>query len=123
VSSTGLARALARAYAVAWEVRQAPAGPAAAWRSLVGVLLIAAFAISTRLLGWLTTDVPLPRLSATVLLLLTDCGVAVLVPRLILGRAVPVRMVAPGGVVFGAVMLVVRPVGSVYLPRALRASA
>jgi membrane protein len=123
LSATGLARALARAYAVAWEIRHAPSGPAGAWRWLAGVLLIAAFAVSTRLLGWLTTNLPLPRLSAAVLLMLADCGVAVLVPRLILGNAVPVRMLAPGGAAFGAAMLAVRPVGSVYLPRALHASA
>jgi membrane protein len=123
LSSTSLARALTRAYAVIWSVRPAPAGPAAAWRGLVAVLTLALFAVGTRLLGWLTDRLPLPHLSAAGLLLLTDCAVAIVVPRLLLGRAVPARMLLPGGLAFGIVMLIVRPVGSVYLPRALETSA
>jgi membrane protein len=61
--------------------------------------------------------------TGAVLLLLTDCVVAVIVPRTLLGGAVPTRMLAPGGVIFGVVMLAVPPVGSVYLPRALQTSA
>ena len=123
LSSTSLARALTRAYAVIWSVRQAPAGPAAAWRGLIAVVTLALFAVGTRLLGWLTGGFPLPHLSAAALLLMTDCAVAIVVPRLLLGRAVPVRMLLPGGLAFGAVMLIVRPAGSVYLPRALDTSA
>ena len=123
LSSTGLARALARAYALVWTVRGPPAGPAAAWRWLVVVLTLAAFAVGTRVLGWLTTRLPLSHLSSSVLLLLADCALAVLLPCLLLGRAVPARMLLPGAAAFAAVMLVVRPVGSVYLPRALQTSA
>jgi membrane protein len=124
LSSTGLARALARAYAAVWTVGgQTPAGPRAAWRWLATVLTLAGFAVGTRLLGWLTAELPLPHLSSAFLLLLADCAVAVLVPWLLLGGAVPTRMLAAGGVAFGAVMLALRPAGSVYLPRALQTSA
>ena len=57
------------------------------------------------------------------LLVLLDCGVAVLVPWLLLGGTVPARLLAVGGVIFGLVMLAVRRIGSVYLPRALASSA
>jgi membrane protein len=40
-----------------------------------------------------------------------------------MGHAVPPRALAAGAVIFGLVMLVVHPVGSVYLPRALQTSA
>ena len=123
MSSTGLARALARAYAAVWAVRRPSRGPRAVWRWLTAVLVIAAFAVGTRLLSWLTASLPLPYLSSVVLLFLTDCAVGVFVPWLLLGGAVPARALIPGGAFFGLVMLAVRPVGSIYLPLALQSSA
>jgi membrane protein len=123
VSSTGLARALARSYAAVWDVRKAPSGPRASWRWLIAVLTLAGFMVSSRLLGWVTHPLPMPHLSGAALLLLADIAVAVLIPRLLLGGGVPTRLLMAGGVIFGLVMLVVRPVGSVYLPRALATSA
>jgi membrane protein len=123
VSSTGLARALARAHAVVWEVRRAPSGPRASWRWLIAVLVLAGFMVGSRLMGWVTHRLPLPEPAVVVLLLLADIGIAVLIPRLLLGRGVPARLLLAGGVLFGLVMLVVRPVGAVYLPRALATSS
>jgi membrane protein len=123
VSSTGLARALSRAYAAVWDVRRPPTGPRAAWRWLIAVLVLAGFMVGSRLSGWVTSRLPLPHLSGAVLLLLADAAIAVLIPRLLLGREVPARLLAAGGIIFGLVMMVVRPVGSVYVPRALAASA
>ncbi len=123
LSSTGLARALTRAYSAVWGVRQTPVGPVATWRWLVSVLTVAASLIGTRLLSYLTDALPLPNLWAAILPPISDLGVAVLLPWLLLGGAVPARMLAPGGLAFSAVMLVVRPVGSVYLPHALESSA
>lgn len=123
VAATGLARALARAYAAVWAVPRAPSGPRASWRWLVTVVVLVGFAIAVRLLGWLSGRLPLPHLSAAVLHVLLDCGVTVLIPWLLLGGAVPARRLVAGGLVFGLVMLVVRPIGSVYVPRALATSA
>lgn len=123
LSATGLARALARSYATVWSVPRTPAGPRATWRWLATVLIIAAFVVCTRLLGWLTAQLPLPHLSSAVLSLLLDCTVGALVPWLLLGGAVPARALVPGSALFGLVMLVVRPIGSVYLPLALQSSA
>nr|WP_221382230.1 YhjD/YihY/BrkB family envelope integrity protein [Actinoplanes polyasparticus] len=123
VSSTGLARALARAYAAVWDLGRAPSGPRASWRWLVTVLALAAFMVGSRLLGGVTGKLPMPHLSGAALLLLADIGVVVLIPRLLLSNAVAVRLLMAGGFIFGLVMLVVRPVGSVYLPRALATSA
>jgi membrane protein len=123
LSSTGLARALTRAYTAVWAVRHVPAGPRASWRWLATVLVLAAYAVGTRLLDGLTKGLPRPHLWLAVLLLLADCGLAVLLPRLLLGGAISPRALAAGGVIFGLAMLVIRPVGSVYLPRALQSSA
>ncbi|BFU43215.1 YhjD/YihY/BrkB family envelope integrity protein [Krasilnikovia sp. MM14-A1004] len=123
VSSTGLARAMARAYAAVWEVRQAPSGPRASWRWFATVLTLAAYMVGTRLLGWLTHDLPLPDLSLVFLLFAADCAAAVVMPWLVLGNAVPPRLLAAGGVVFGLAMLFLRPAGRVFLPIALHSSA
>jgi membrane protein len=123
LSSTGLARALTRAYAAVWAVHRVAAGPRASWRWLATVLVLAAYAVGSRLLDGLTKGLPRPHLWLAVLLLLADCGLAVLLPRLLMGHAVPPRALAAGAVIFGLVMLVVHPVGSVYLPRALQTSA
>jgi membrane protein len=122
LSSTGLARALARAYGSVWEVPRLPGGPRAAWRWLLAVLVVAALLVGSRLSGVLTAGLPWPRLWSGALLLAVDCAVAVLLPVLLLSRAVPARMLVPGGLAFALVMLVVRPAGGVYLPLALRTS-
>ena len=123
ISSTGLARALARAYAAVWSVHQTPGGPRASWRWLVTVLTLALFAVGSRLLGWFDRQLPLRGLVSALLLLAMDCAIGVLMPWLLLGAAVPMRMLLPGSILFGLVMLFVRPAGAVYLPRALQTSA
>jgi membrane protein len=120
VSSTGLARALARAYGAVWTVRAAPAGPRAAWRWLLIVVMLATYMVGTRLLNAAFDGWPRDEVWSTVALLLADGAVAVLVPHLLLGRAVPLRLLLPGGCAFALAMLVLRPAGAVYMPRALQ---
>jgi membrane protein len=122
LSSTGLARALARAYGSVWEVPRLPRWPRAVWRWLLAVLVVAVLLLGSRLTGALTAELPRPRLWSGALLLAADCAVAIVLPVLLLGRAVPARMLVPGGLAFALVMLAVRPAGWVYLPRALQAS-
>jgi membrane protein len=123
ISSTGLARALGRAYAAVWSVYQTPGGPRASWRWLVIVMTLALFAVGSRVLGWFSGELPLRGLVSALLLLVIDCSIALFVPWLLLGHAVPTRMLLPGSILFGLAMLFVRPAGAVYLPRALQTSA
>jgi membrane protein len=113
-SATGLARAMVRAYATIWDIPKVRSGPAAAARWLVTVLLLSAFVIVGKL--------PLPLGVKQPFLLVADCGITVLLPILLLGGAVPARRLIPGGLVFGVIMVFVRPAGAVYLPRALASS-
>jgi membrane protein len=123
LSSTGLARALTRAYAAVWSISRTSGGPRAAWRWLVTVLTLVAFAVGTHLVSRVTERLALPHLVAAVLLVLADSLLAVILPWLLLAAAVPVRMLVVGGLGFGLGMLAVRAAGSVYLPLALRTSA
>jgi membrane protein len=122
ISATSLSRALARAYGMIWQLPRQPGGLAMSWRWLATVLLLVAFLVGTRLLGWLTERLPMSSVSSAVILLAADCMVAVLVPWLVLGGAVSARLLLPGGCLFGLAMLVLRPVGAVFLPRALNTS-
>jgi membrane protein len=123
LSATGLARALTRAYAAVWDVRSVRSGPRAAGRWLLGVILLAAFAVVERLIGSLTRGLPASHLLAVTALLIADCVLATLVPRLLLGGTPPLRKLVAGGCAFGLMMVAVRPAGSIYLPRALTSSA
>jgi membrane protein len=120
LSSTGLARALARAYGAVWRVRAGPAGPRAAWRWLLTVVLLAGYMVGTRLVGAALEGWPRHELWSAVILLIADGAVAIVIPHLLLGQAVPVRLLVPGGCAFALAMLVLRPAGAVYLPRALQ---
>lgn len=121
-SATGLARAMVRAYAAVWEIGKVRTGPAAAGRWLLTVLLLSAAVLAGKALGSVTSSLPLPWISASVLLFGADVLLATLLPVLLLGGAVPARRLVPGGLAYGLTMLAVRPAGAVYLPRALRSS-
>jgi membrane protein len=122
VSSTGLARAMARAYAAIWGIAKVRSGPGAAWRWLLTVILLSAFVILSRVIGLFADRMPLPFVADTVALFAVDVALITLLPVLLLGGAVPFRRLLPGGIAFALIMLVVRPAGQLYLPRALRSS-
>jgi membrane protein len=122
VSATGLARAMVRAYAAVWDIAKVRSGPGAAWRWLVTVLVLSAFVVFSRVIGRLADGTPLPLITDTVALFAIDVLLTTLVPSMLLGGAVPVRRLVPGGLAFALIMLAVRPAGEIYLPRALRSS-
>jgi membrane protein len=122
ISATSLSRALARTYCSIWTLDRSPTGLRSYWRWLAAVFLLAGYLFVTRLLGSVAGQLPFARVPATITLVLADAALAVFIPWLLLSGAVPVRVLMPAGCVFGLAMLVVRPVGAVYLPRALAAS-
>jgi membrane protein len=122
VSATSLARALVRAYAIIWKPDRLPGRLAGSWRWLLIVLLLVVFVIGTRLLGHLTDGLAYPHLSLAAATFGSDFALTIVIPWLLLNRAVSLRMLAPGAVVFALIMLAVRPAGAIYLPRALDTS-
>jgi hypothetical protein len=122
VSATGLARAMVRAYATVWDVGKVRSGVGAAMRWILVVLLLSAFLILSRAIGRVADDSPFPLITDTTMLFAGDVALTLLVPWLLLGRAVPARRLLPGALAFGLIMLAVRPAGHIYLPRALRSS-
>jgi membrane protein len=123
ISATSLSRALARAFAAIWDLPRPKAGLLRAWRWLGAVLLLALFVVLVRWVPHLISSLPAADTWGWIVPLTLDTVVAVLVPRILLSGQVPVRQLLPGGLVFGLVMLAVRPATSVFLPYALDVSA
>jgi membrane protein len=123
LSATGLARALIRSYRVIWPDTGRRAGAMATAWQIDTVLLLVVFLIVVRLLGWLTGQLPAPHATGVLVTFASDVGLAVLLPRILLGPGIPRARLLVTGLVFGVAMVGVRAVGAVYLPRALTASA
>ena len=123
VSATSLSRALARACAAEWELERPRYNLSSAWRWVAAILAVLVALLAAKPLYQVSLNIPPPNLWETVVGLLPDVAVALAVPSLLLARAVPVRLLLPGALLYGAVMLLVRPVSASYLPDALQASA
>jgi membrane protein len=122
ISATSLSRALTRTFAAIWNLPRPKAGLVSAWRWLGAVLLLAAYVVLVRLLSELDS-LPAADIWGWIVPLTLDTVVAVLLPSILLSGQVPVRLLLPGAMVFGLIMLAVRPASSVFLPRALDVSA
>ncbi|MEU4691493.1 YhjD/YihY/BrkB family envelope integrity protein [Actinoplanes sp. NPDC023714] len=123
ISATGLARALTRSYRAIWPESGRRAGPKATGWQILTVLMLVVFLILVRLLGWLAGMLPAPNVTGVVVTFVSDFGLAVLLPRVLLGPGLSRARLLATGLVFGTAMVGVRAVGSIYLPRALQASA
>ncbi|WP_232050589.1 YihY/virulence factor BrkB family protein [Actinoplanes sp. OR16] len=123
ISATGLARALTRSYRAIWPEAGRRAGAKATGWQILTVLMLVVFLILVRLLGWVAGMLPVPNVSGMVVTFVSDFGLAVLLPRVLLGPGLSRARLLATGLVFGVAMIGVRAVGSVYLPRALQASA
>ena len=123
VSATSLSRALTRAFAAIWNLPRPKAGLLLVWRWLGAVLVLAVFAVLVRWITEFTDSLPAADILGWLVPLTLDTAVAVLVPWILLSGRIPVRRLLPGAFTFGLIMLVVRPASSVFLPRALDASA
>ncbi|RAK36783.1 membrane protein [Actinoplanes lutulentus] len=123
VSATGLARALTRSYRAIWSESGRRAGPAATAWQIGTILLLVLFMVGARTLAWVSGLLPAPHVTGAVLTLVADFALAVLLPRILLGPGLPRARLLVSGLIFGAAMIGVRSVGTVYLPRALQASA
>jgi membrane protein len=123
ISATSLSRALSRAFAAIWNLPRPKAGLVHAGRWLGAVLLLAAYVVLMRLLLQLIDSLPAADTWGWIVPLTLDTAVAVLVPKILLPKQIPSRLLLPGALVFGLVMLAFRPASSVFLPHALEVSA
>lgn len=123
VSATSLSRALARAFAKVWSLPKPKSSPKEAWRWIAVVLGIALSLVALRRSQTVADGIPPPHLWAEVVAFVLLVLIAGFTPWLLLKGVVSARALAPGAVLFGVVMLLVRPVTSIWLTRALESSA
>lgn len=123
VSATSLSRALNRAFTAAWALPRPKSRLGSAWRWLAAVMVLALSVILVRALITVAGELPPPRAWQTATAFAADVAVAVFLPWVLLAGAVRPRLLVPGAVVFGLVMIAARPVSAAWLPRALESSA
>ena len=123
VSATSLSRALTRACAAQWDLERPGYHLAAAWRWVAAVLSLVVALLAAKPLSHLSERLPPPALWEILVGVIPDFAIALFLPWLLLAGAVRVRLLVPGALIFGAVMLFVTPLSAEYLPRALQTSA
>jgi len=123
ISATSLSRALTRACAALWELPRPTSRLSAAWRWVAVILALAIALVAARQLHDFSARLPPPGFWDIVAAAASDVAIALFIPIVLLAGAVPVRRLLPWALLFGTVMLIVRPAGAVYLPRALTLSA
>ncbi len=123
VSATSLSRALTRAFAAIWGLPRPRSRLVLAWRWVAVVLALALSLVVVRRLLSAVDSLPPPDLWHLVVSVGSDLFLGLMVPWLLLVGAVRVRDLLTGALLFGVVMLVVRPASGVLLPRALDESA
>jgi len=123
ISATSLSRAMTRACAAIWDLPRPLTRLSYAWRWVAVVLALAVALIAARQLSDFASRIPPPRFWDLVVGAASDVALVLFIPTVLLAGAVPVRRLVPWAVLFGAVMLVVLPASTVYLPHALNTSA
>jgi membrane protein len=123
VSATSLSRALTRAFAAIWQLPRPKSSLKSAWRWLAVVVALALSLVVVRALSEFVEAVPPRNFWQRMVVLASDLVIASFVPWLLLSGAVRLRRLVPGALIFGALMLAVRPASALWLPRALEVSA
>lgn len=122
ISATSLSRALTRAYDQIWHGRtRIP--PKGVWRWLAAVLALALSLVVTHRLVTLAGDLRPPSLWTAAAIFAIPAVVACFVPWLLMAARVPARLLLPGGVLYGVVVLLAHPVAQRYLSTAISTSA
>jgi membrane protein len=123
VSATSLSRALTRAFTAIWALPRPKSRLGSAWRWLAAVLVLALSVVLVRGLVTLAGRLEPPRAWQSATAFAADVAVVVFLPWVLLAGAARPRQLLPGALLFGVVMLAVRPVSAVWLPRALESSS
>jgi membrane protein len=123
ISATSLSRALTRAFATIWRLSRPKTSLRSAWRWLAVVLTLALSLIVVRALGTFIEGAPASTVWRATSTFCCDLIVATFVPWILLSGVVKARNLLTGAALFAAVMVVVRPASTLWLPRALDVSA
>lgn len=122
-SATSLSRALTRAFAAIWDLPRPRIQVVNAWRWVAVVMTLVIALILARAFTNATDGLPPPGFWQIVASLIFDVAITVFVVWILLAGAVPVRNLVTGAMLFGFLMLFIRPASSHFLPLYLDSSA
>lgn len=123
ISATSLSRALTRAYDTIWRHGRTRLPPRGAWRWLAAVAVLALSIIVSHKLASLVRRVPPPGFWTLVALGVITTAIACYVPWMLMAGRVPVRLLLPGALLFGVVVMATRPIADRYLTTSIAVSA
>jgi membrane protein len=123
ISATSLSRALTRAYDTIWQHGPTRLPPRAAWRWLAAVTVLALAVVLSHKLVTLVRQVPPPGVWELVALTVLTTSLACYVPWMLMAGRVPARLLLPGALLFGLLMVVTRPIAERYLTTSIAVSA
>ena len=122
-SATSLSRALTRAFAAIWDFPRPRSRLISAWRWLAAVLALTVALLLVHSLGEHASVLPPRQVWPFAISFVCDLVVATFVPWVLLSGTVAPRLLVPGAATFALLMLAIRPVSAIWLPRALETSA
>lgn len=118
LSATSFSRALARMYTRVWAAPR-PARLRSLWRLVAVLLGLVLLVVMLTFVRRVLQGSPLSAVAEGLVAFVLGGLLWTWVPWLLMARRVPVRMLAPGGVLMAVAMSVLTVAGRIYLPRAL----
>jgi membrane protein len=123
ISATSLSRAMTRACAAIWELPRPISQLSSVWRWIAVVLAMIVALVAAQRLHDFSARLPPAGVWDTIAAATSDVALALFIPGVLLAGAVPLRRLLASALLFGAIMLLVRPASAEYLPHALNTSA
>jgi membrane protein len=123
ISATSLSRALTRAYDTIWRGRTRLPPKGAAWRWLAAVMVLAVSLVVSHRLVSAVDELPPPYFWSSLAIFAVPAFIACFVPWILMAARVPIRLLLPGAVLFGLVVLLAHPVSQRALTTAVETSA
>jgi membrane protein len=123
VSATSLSRAMTRAYDPVWRHGRTKLPPKGAWRWLAAVMVLALSIVVAKSVGKVLDKVPPPDAWRLLLIFAIPAFVACYIPWMLMAGRVAVRLLAPGALMFGALMVLAHPFADHYLSTSIAVSA
>jgi membrane protein len=123
ISATSLSRALTRSYDTIWRHGRTKIPPKGTWRWLAAVLVLAGSLVLNHRLVSAADDLQPPYFWTSVAIVAVSTFIACFIPWILMAARVPVRLLLPGAVLFGVVILLAHPVAQRYLSTAMQTSA
>lgn len=123
ISATSLSRALTRAYDTIWRHGRTKLPPKGTWRWLAAVMVLALSVVLSHKLITLVQQVPPPAVWSLLMVFAVPAVIACYIPWMLMAGRVPIRLLIPGAVMFGLLMLLSHPVAERYLATSIAVSS